>query len=149
MKQGICVLQKKYSFSDISVLYRMKDGAYINLTDFEFGIVPESVALEEQHSRYLLALFTPCTVSRNSLCPVTIPELLQLANVRNERFVIQTRTGTEEEGDNILALVCAKKILNYGRGKCMLKETADGMVCEFMRYDGYGNRRTVLTKIFS
>ena len=148
MKQWLCVLQKKYNFSDISVLYRMKNGTYMNLSDFEFGIVPESVVLEEQQSRYLLALFTHCTANRNCLCPVTLPELLQLANVRNERFVIQTKTGTEDEGDNILALVCAKKILNYGRGKCILKEDNDGMLCEFMRYDGYGKRRTVLVKKF-
>jgi len=148
MKRGICALQEKYNFSDISVLYRMKDGTYINLSDFEFGIVPESVFLEEQQSRYVLALFTPWTANKNCLCPVTLQELLQLANVRNERFVIQTKTGTEDEGDTILALVCAKKIMNYGRGKCILKETSDGMVCEFMRYDGYGKRRTVLVKNF-
>lgn len=150
MKQGICVLQKEYNFSDISVLYRMKNGTYINLSDFEFGLalVSEGVILEEQQSRYVLALFTPWTVNKNCLCPVTLPELLQLANVRNERFVIQTKTGTEDEGDTILALVCAKKIMNYGRGKCILKETSDGMVCEFMQYNGYGQRRTVLIKKF-
>lgn len=148
MRQGICALQKKYNFSDISVLYRMNNGTYINLTDFEFGIVPEYIVLEERQSRFLLALFAPCTAGRNCLCPVTLSEILQLANVRNERFVTQTRTGTEAEGDNILALVCAKKIMNYGRGKCVLKETSDGMICEFMRYDEYGNRRTVLVKNF-
>lgn len=90
MKRGICALQKKYNFSDISVLYRMKNGTYINLSDFEFGLasVSEGIVLEEQQSRYVLALFTPCTVNKNCLCPVTLQELLQLANVHNERLVI-------------------------------------------------------------
>lgn len=147
MQQKKCFLQEKYNFSDISILYRMENGRYMNLSDFEFGIMPENVILENQ-GRFLLALFTPFTAYRKLVCPVVLSELLQLANIRNERFVIQAKTGTEDEGDNILALICAKKIMNYNRGKCILKETSDGMICEFVRYDGYGRKRTVLTKNF-
>ena len=155
-----CYLKEKYNFSDVSVLIRQSNGTYINLSLLELSEIGigriwdySGLIVKPNHiqSQYALSLF--CTV-RSVLCEVTLEELQLLANAKGTKFVnqVKARTGydkSDKEGENILALILAKKILNYRWGKCQLVSLEDNeAVYAFVRNTGKNEYRTVLEKKF-
>lgn len=137
-----------YNFADISVLCRKRNGLYINLTDYDFNLLnteKKYTKLEGSKSRYALTLFGKFTSE------ITIEELERLAGLKSSRFISQIMYGIDgADGEMIVAMMCAKKILNYHWGKCVLNgKNGDTVIFEFTRHDGRGNYPVVLRKEFS
>lgn len=143
----------KYDFVDISVLMRKEDGTYLNLTDFNFNVSAENpLSLSGIKSAFALVF---CTFARRREqligCEVSLEELLALAGIKGKRLVSQLRSGTEPEFANqMIAVVCAKKIVDYAYGKCLRLE-GESLTYEFHRQTFENGKRVypiVLTKAF-
>lgn len=125
----------KYDFVDISVMMRKEDGTYLNLTDFNFNVSAENpLSLSGIKSAFALVF---CTFARRREqligCEVSLEELLALAGIKGKRLVSQLRSGTEPEFANqMIAVVCAKKIVDYAYGKCLRLE-GESLTYEFHR----------------
>lgn len=143
----------KYDFVDISVMMRKEDGTYLNLTDFNFNVSAENpLSLSGIKSAFALVF---CTFARRREqligCEVSLEELLALAGIKGKRLVSQLRSGTEPEFANqMIAVVCAKKIVDYAYGKCLRLE-GESLAYEFHRQTFENGKRVypiVLTKAF-
>lgn len=143
----------KYNFVDISVMMRKEDGTYLNLTDFNFNVSAENLlSLSGIKSAFALVF---CTFARRREqligCEVSLEELLALAGIKGKRLVSQLRSGTEPEFANqMIAVVCAKKIVDYAYGKCLRLE-GESLTYEFHRQTFENGKRVypiVLTKAF-
>lgn len=143
----------KYDFVDISVMMRKEDGTYLNLTDFNFNVSAENpLSLSGIKSAFALVF---CTFARRREqligCEVFLEELLALAGIKGKRLVSQLRSGTEPEFANqMIAVVCAKKIVDYAYGKCLRLE-GESLTYEFHRQTFENGKRVypiVLTKAF-
>lgn len=143
----------KYDFVDISVMMRKEDGTYLNLTDFNFNVSAENLlSLSRIKSAFALVF---CTFARRREqligCEVSLEELLALAGIKGKRLVSQLRSGTEPEFANqMIAVVCAKKIVDYAYGKCLRLE-GESLTYEFHRQTFENGKRVypiVLTKAF-
>lgn len=143
----------KYDFVDISVMMRKEDGTYLNLTDFNFNVSAENLlSLSGIKSAFALVF---CTFARRREqligCEVSLEELLALAGIKGKRLVSQLRSGTEPEFANqMIAVVCAKKIVDYAYGKCLRLE-GESLMYEFHRQTFENGKRVypiVLTKAF-
>lgn len=143
----------KYDFGDISVMMRKEDGTYLNLTDFNFNVSAENpLSLSGIKSAFALVF---CTFARRREqligCEVSLEELLALAGIKGKRLVSQLRSGTEPEFANqMIAVVCAKKIVDYAYGKCLRLE-GESLTYEFHRQTFENGKRVypiVLTKAF-
>ena len=143
----------KYDFVDISVMMRKEDGTYLNLTDFNFNVSAENpLSLSGIKSAFALVF---CTFARRREqligCEVSLEELLALAGIKGKRLVSQLRSGTEPEFANqMIAVVCAKKIVDYAYGKCLRPE-GESLTYEFHRQTFENGKRVypiVLTKAF-
>ena len=143
----------KYDFVDISVMMRKEDGTYLNLTDFNFNVSAENLlSLSGIKSAFALVF---CTFARRREqligCEVSLEELLALAGIKGKRLVSQLRSGTEPEFANqMIAVVCAKKIVDYAYGKCLRLE-GESQTYEFHRQTFENGKRVypmVLTKAF-
>lgn len=143
----------KYDFVDISVMMRKEDGTYLNLTDFNFNVSAENIlSLSGIKSAFALVF---CTFARRREqligCEVSLEELLALAGIKGKRLVSQLRSGTEPEFANqMIAVVCAKKIVGYAYGKCLRLE-GESLTYEFHRQTFENGKRVypiVLTKAF-
>lgn len=143
----------KYDFVDISVMMRKEDGTYLNLTDFNFNVSAENIlSLSGIKSAFALVF---CTFARRREqligCEVSLEELLALAGIKGKRLVSQLRSGTEPEFANqMIAVVCAKKIVDYAYGKCLRLE-GESLTYEFHRQTFENGKRVypiVLTKAF-
>lgn len=143
----------KYDFVDISVMMRKEDETYLNLTDFNFNVSAENpLSLSGIKSAFALVF---CTFARRREqligCEVSLEELLALAGIKGKRLVSQLRSGTEPEFANqMIAVVCAKKIVDYAYGKCLRLE-GESLTYEFHRQTFENGKRVypiVLTKAF-
>lgn len=143
----------KYDFVDISVMMRKEDGTYLNLTDFNFNVSAENLlSLSGIKSAFALVF---CTFARRREqligCEVSLEELLALAGIKGKRLVSRLRSGTEPEFANqMIAVVCAKKIVDYAYGKCLRLE-GESLTYEFHRQTFENGKRVypiVLTKAF-
>ena len=143
----------KYDFVDISVMMRKEDGTYLNLTDFNFNVSAENLlSLSGIKSAFALVF---CTFARRREqligCEVSLEELLALAGIKGKRLVSQLRSGTEPEFANqMIAVVCAKKIVDYAYGKCLRLE-GESLTYEFHRQTFENGKRVypiVLAKAF-
>lgn len=143
----------KYDFVDISVMMRKEDGTYLNLTDFNFNVSAENpLSLSGIKSAFALVF---CTFARRREqligCEVSLEELLALAGIKGKRLVSQLRSGTEPEFANqMIAVVCAKKIVDYAYGKCLRLE-GESLTYEFHRQTFENGKRVypiALTKAF-
>ena len=143
----------KYDFVDISVMMRKEDGTYLNMTDFNFNVSAENIlSLSGIKSAFALVF---CTFARRREqligCEVSLEELLALAGIKGKRLVSQLRSGTEPEFANqMIAVVCAKKIVDYAYGKCLRLE-GESLTYEFHRQTFENGKRVypiVLTKAF-
>lgn len=146
--------KEQYNFVDISVMMRKKDGTYINLTDFNFNVsVENTLVLSEIKSEFALVFctFAKC-MGKLIACEVTLKELLALAGIKDRsRMVSGIRNSAEPEFANqMLAVVCAKKIVDYAYGKCY-RLGDSSLTYEFRRQIFKEGKRVypiVLTKAF-
>lgn len=143
--------QRKYSFYDIIVFKKTPNG-YIDITNFSFDdkyyLSGNAFRHFECNSSYVLALWCGnCYL----YSPVTISELLTLANVKQKGFVRQCKSGIgDSKGDDVLAMLCAGKIISHKLGCVVLKEVnhlikakklSDTVTYEFMRKTNKNGKR--------
>lgn len=157
-------LKPVYNFDDISIFCRVdtKDkgnkrgdcNEYVNLTDFTFSRYDDTPLVEIGSKARLLIVL--CTYAKKDIyfSEITIEELFTLAGIKGDKFITQATSGIDEPiAEEIVARMCANKMVNYQYGK--VEQTADRLSYNFkrMKYeprDG-GKVRTypiVLTKTF-
>lgn len=142
--------KKRYNFHDISVYYKQKNGLYIDLTEFEITARNEEKHLPSE-AKYVISFLNTRAENRKCISEISLEEMLILANQKSERFTKQLKQCDSMEGENFLALYCAKKIVNYKCGRIRLIEeesTEKEGIYVFARHDGHNNYPEVLTKTF-
>lgn len=148
------ILKDKYNFNDMFVFKKVIDNTYINLSDYEMtDILTDAIVIEGVNSDFAILLFTGDS-KENYIAEATLKDLIILADIKNEAFLRQVRTGVDYESNmSILGWLCAKKILNYKYGKCTRTNVdIDCITYEFQRTKFINKKRIyqiVLSKDFS
>lgn len=113
----------RYTFPDITVFMRTDDGNYLNLTDFVIS-EPENERLRfASDSKYILMfqsfLYHSYKNKNISLyvCDLDIDDLVKLAGIRDKSFLKRFTNSFKETDEQLLALFCARKIVNYRSGR--------------------------------
>jgi len=122
-------LENKYNFVDIYIFGRVDNG-YISLSDWHMSEEHSCVMKFDSDSKYLIG-FNMFRKREYYIAEISLEELMILAGITTTtNFVKQFRNGVEEDNANdLMAIMCSQKILNYGFGKCV--KTDSGM--EFKR----------------
>lgn len=154
--------KRRYSFYDIFIFKKTPKG-YVDFTNFSFEdkfyLNPKAFHDFNSDSPYLVALWFGY---QYLISPITIDELLLLAKIKdNSSFLNQFKsTVSVEMSNDIVALMCAKKIANYHYGYIALKsdmsskkqnQICDTIVYEFMRKKSASGKRvytSMLEKAF-
>lgn len=131
-----------YAFCDIYIFGKAVDG-YINLSDFEITQRTDDIDKYkfESNEKYLIGLQSAQSFI---IAPITIDEILTLANYSLEtKFVSQCRSGIyADDADALLAIMCAKKILNYQYGVVRKKDTKNIDGDEELLYSFFRRKHT-------
>lgn len=134
------LLLPKYVFADITVFMRVEDGTYLNISDFSvYGEDNEKLRLnsDSQYVVMLCSFFYVCIAKKEGqkpyVCDITLGELLELAGINDEVFPKRFKGIYEGENDDLLAMLCARKIMDYRWGKIV---RGDGNTYGFYR-QGY------------
>lgn len=129
----------KYSYNDLYVFCRMFSGLYISLSDFEFGYNAEK-QFKNETSKYLIAVQGK---EGYWISDVSLEDLMQIAGItQNTNFVKQCRNGVEPDfADDLLATICAKKILNSTSGEVYLEEDCPTLTYTFVKRKIINNKR--------
>lgn len=142
------MLKARYNFVDISVLSRTDDGEYINLTDYTFTSENEKIKLNLKE-RFAI-MFCSFFKKERYAAGITVPELLMLADIKNQNFTKQIEKGVDKEtSQQLIAIMCAKKIIDYDYGRCINIENTSAYA--FQRHKIINKKHvysTVLTKEF-
>lgn len=152
-KEDIMLLPK-YAYSDLTVYMRVGENAYLNITDYS--------VMEEENERITLQSESPFVVMFCSflytfqsnvkpwVCDLSFNELMQLSGVQDKEFTQRFVNKFGEKNKELLAILCAKKVLDYQYGN-IVKEPNNK--CSFYRLccvkknDKYVKRkRLVFTK---
>lgn len=107
---------EKHNFVDIAIYMRTGKNKYLNITDFCLSGDNEYISLNTK-SKYVLMFFP--FLKQRCICDVNINELMALAGIDQgfaHKFEKQIGDG---DGEEYIALICAKKILNYQYGKAV------------------------------
>lgn len=122
-------LEKKYNFVDIYIFGKTNKG-YISLSDWRMCEEQSSLMQFDSDSQYLIG-FNNFHEREYYIAEISLEELLALAGITaTTNFIKQFRSGVDNENaDNLMAIMCSQKILNYRFGKCV--NTEEGM--EFKR----------------
>ena len=141
-----------FAFRDIYIFFRLGEH-YISLSDFEFSDLDSGIYKYkfQEDSDYLIGL--PTDIHTYYISPITLSEILTLANVReNTHFVKQFKYGLYEDfAEALLATNCAKKIMEYNYGRISLKKDCSGFVFTFERRKTRDRKKIympVLEKLF-
>lgn len=119
-------LKPNYKFVDFSILRKTSDGRYVDVTDFSFSDIEDTVIQTfNTNAPYILCMYV-FAVQEQYFCEVTVPELCNLAGIKPDgEFVKHLRNSIDEVvADEILAQLCANKIVNYLYGKAVKKENS-------------------------
>lgn len=138
----------KMNWVDISILKKVNENEYVNLTDYSFVNKNIKICFKSGiEGDFIIAM----NVWQNDVITanVDVQEMLALADIHNDRFAKQVSTGLDkEEAETLLATILAKKIIDYPYGK--IKDNGNGEIA-FQRQKFQDGKRiypTVLTKQF-
>lgn len=134
------LLLPKYVFTDITVFMQTESGIYLNLSDFiVHGKENEKIHLNS-NSQYVIMLcsfFYICIAQKEGvqpyICDITFDELLELAGIHDKSFLKRFKGSYGDTNEDLLAILCAKKIMDYRWGKVI---KSDGNAYCFYR-QGY------------
>lgn len=144
-------LKRKYVFADLSVMMRVSDGRYLNLTDLNLSEEREYMELNAT-SQFLLCFCTFCKQEIYA-APVTYEELVELSRSRKLINIVRESFGDEEDSLQIGAQIAAKKILDIAYGSVRQRIEGDEIWYDFIRQTTPrgedGKRRKVQTVILS
>ena len=149
----------KYTFADITVFQKVGGGEYINISDYDVAGVSNERRIFKSQSQYIIMLhsfsYERCLSLKSIyVCDITVDELVALAGINNHRFIEGFKNN-----EDILALMCARKIYRYNYGLISKKDEytydfcriANVNVNELVGLDGYRyvkRHRPVFTKTF-
>lgn len=129
-------VKDRYNFNDIYIFGKTADG-YISLSDYELSY---NYCVDFQsESRFLIGL---PSVNEYYLAEITLDEILAIAGIASTtNFICQCRNGVDElTSDELIAILCAKKILNTKHGKIELVDGND-IVYRISRRKTNGEKR--------
>lgn len=141
------LLKNNYNFSDIYIFGKTLEG-YISLSDYELSY---NCCIQFRcSSRFLIGL--PSVNGGYYISDITLDEIITLAGLKvNTSFIKQIRYGVDAEAaDEMIAIVCAKKILNTTFGK-VYRSDDNAISYSFRRRTSDGAKRiyaTFFTKSF-
>ncbi len=145
------MLRSRYNFVDISIFLRVKGNEYVNLTDYTFTNENEQVILNDIDSEYAI-MFCSFMKKERYASEITVPELLTLADIKNQQFARQIACGIDDDiSQQLIAIMCAKKIIDYAYGRCVRVDDTAKIAYAFQRQKFVDRKRvypTVLTKEF-
>lgn len=130
-------MKNKYVFADLTVYMRTKDGDYINLTDYEIEKEVERLSLNSAADFVLMTcsfLYASscygCGI-KVQICEVTLDDLVVLAGFKDKKFLNRLNVVCKKSYGEMLAIMCAKKIVDYNYGKIILvdKENNEYSFC--------------------
>lgn len=129
-------VREKYSFNDIYVFGKTMDG-YISLSDYELSY--NCCTKFNNESRFLLGL---PAIEGYYISEATIDDIMALAGMSpTTNFIRQCRHGVDlETSDALIAILCAKKILNTKHGKIELCDD-EQLIYSLSRRKTDGNSR--------
>lgn len=154
-KFDVAELRNKYVYSDISIMSKTSAGTYVNITDFSFEEINDvqQLYIPNVKSRFIICLYSYARGTR-WYSEISLAELLILADINSDsKFIKQLQAGIEETvSEEIIASVCANKILNYQWGKINKSKDENNHI-EFRRLKFNKEKRreypVVLIKKFS
>ena len=137
-----------FDFRDIYIFYSLGEG-YISLSDFEFSDLKNGAYKYKFQEKTDFLIGLPTNTHTYYIAPISLTEILALANVsENTHFVKQFKCNLYEDfADTLLAINCAKKIMEYNYGRISLKKNCDGFVFTFERRKTH-NKKKVYTPVF-
>lgn len=144
--------RKRYYFTDISVMMKMYDGQYINLTDLDLCNEKEHLTLNCKDK----FIFTFCAFFKQAIyaAPVTYDELVELSRTKKVIKSVTSAINDQTVAEQIGAHVAAKKILDNAYGYVEQHIEGDELWYDFKRLcrpvdDSTGKRTKVYKTIFS
>lgn len=142
----------RYYFTDISVMMKMSNGRYINLTDLDLCDDKEHQVLNCTDK----FIFTFCAFCKQAIyaAPVTYDELVELSRTKKVIKSVTSAIKDLDTAEQIGAQVAAKKILDNAYGYVEQHLEGDELWYDFKRLcrpvdDNTGKRTKVYTTIFS
>lgn len=144
--------RKRYYFTDISVMMKMDNGTYVNLTDLDICDDKENIVLNCTDK----FVFTICAFCKQAVyaAPVTYDELVELSRTKKVIKSVTSAIKDTQTAEQIGAQIAAKKILDNAYGYVEQCLGGDELRYEFKRLcrpmdDSTGKRTKVYTTIFS
>lgn len=114
-------LLSKYNFVDISIYMRVQTGEYVNITDYIVSDDNEHISLKSD-AKFVLT-FCSFIKQERYACSITLTELLKLAGIHDTAFLRRFKDSLKDgDNDELLAVLCAKKIVDYNYGKILRKD---------------------------
>lgn len=128
------LLLPRYVFADITVYMKVGKGEYLNLTDFAISEKENERVFLNSDSRYAIMFCSFFYLAHKNdtkpyICDISLNELLELSGIHDKTFL--RRFDTNEE---CLAVLCAKKIMDYRYGKAV---RGSGNIYRFYRRGYY------------
>ena len=119
----------QYRFTDITVFMNTNNkGEYLNITDYSFVEEENERLYFESDSPFIIMFCSFCYPScRNKgetvyICDITLEELTSMAGVRDKAFLKRFSSSEGESHNELLAILCARRILDYRYGKVIKGE---------------------------
>ena len=146
-------------FDDVTIYRRVENNMFVSLTEMElrdFG--PKSICIFYEINEidlkydFCISVFTCNKISY--VAGLELDDIIALAGIKNKSFIRQMQTGVDlEDGENITAQLCAKKIVSYPYGKCVqeLRDSSGKVFIDFYRTtfeDSKRNYPIVFSKAF-
>ena len=145
-------MHEKYKFVDITIYIKgMDKNEYINLSDFQIT-TENGFTNFASEDKFLIGLGTHFTKLKGEIfvAPITLDELLALADIKDTQYINRVLRETSDEGEEFLAMLCAKKIRQYMHGKIIMTASSDdSYTYDFKRLKNKNRCRiypTILTK---
>lgn len=145
------ILKHRYNFADISVLMRVSEGRYLDLTGLNLFDDREYINMECE-SEFILAFCTFCKAEIYAT-PITYEELIMLSRTKSIVKIVTNSLDDKIEARQMGAQIAAKKILDSAYGIVEQRIEGDETWYDFkhlLRPKGEdGKRKKVYTAVLS
>lgn len=154
---GSFMFLPRYAYSDLTVFMRTGKNDYLNITDYSITEEENERVTFQSNSPFVIMFFSLFyTASKSEIkpyvCDITFDELLELSGICDKGYVRRFVGTFGEASKEFLAVLCAKKILDYQCGN-IAKDKGNrysfyrqGYICENGRHKK--QKKLVFTKDF-
>lgn len=145
------ILKRRYNFADISVMMRVSEDRYLDLTGLNLLDDREYIDMKCE-SEFVLAFCTFCKMEIYA-APVTYEELVMLSRTKSIVRIVTNAFDDEVDAKQMGAQIAAKKILDSAYGVVEQRLEGDEIWYDFkhlLRPKGEdGKRKKVYTAVLS